>query len=134
MSIEDVRQLPPGHKVWGPVVTVPKDATREEIKSYLEENPQLKSTFSKREDILAQAKMIISADRNVDYGEPERNFEDIATLWSVYKGVEFEAHDVAVMEILLKVARIKQSPSKDDHWVDIAGYAACGGEVAGNGV
>jgi hypothetical protein len=27
------------------------------------------------------------------------------------------------------VARISTSPSKLDHWIDVAGYAACGGEV-----
>jgi len=34
---------------------------------------------------------------------------------------------------LLKLARIKTSPEHADHWIDIAGYAACGGEVATNG-
>jgi hypothetical protein len=38
--------------------------------------------------------------------------------------------DVAVMLALLKVARIKQNPNHTDNWIDIAGYAACGGEIA----
>jgi hypothetical protein len=33
------------------------------------------------------------------------------------------------MMALVKVSRISTSPSKLDHWVDLAGYAACGGEV-----
>ena len=41
----------------------------------------------------------------------------------------FTAHDVAAMMILLKVARLATSPDKWDNWVDIAGYAALGGEV-----
>jgi hypothetical protein len=40
------------------------------------------------------------------------------------------ATDVAVMMGLLKIARIKTSPAHADNWVDLAGYAACGGELA----
>ena len=82
-----------------------------------------------RESILRDALNIVSVDRNMQYGEPEQNFAAIAALWTVYLSHPIEPHDVAVMEILLKVARIRQSPTKMDHWVDIAGYAACGGEV-----
>ena len=35
-----------------------------------------------------------------------------------------------MMMILLKVARIKSNNSKEDSFIDIAGYAACGGEIA----
>lgn len=85
--------------------------------------------MSTRQDILDEARDIVSADRNVSYGEPERNFEMIAGLWREYLGGDIDAHDVAVCLLLVKVARIKSSPDKLDHWVDIAGYAACGGEV-----
>lgn len=84
---------------------------------------------SKREQVLVDALQIISRDRNVDYGEPERNFAAIAELWTVYLNHPIEPHDVAVALALVKIARIRQSPKKWDHWVDIAGYAACGGEV-----
>ena len=40
------------------------------------------------------------------------------------------SRDVAVMMILLKIARVASS-KKSDNWVDIAGYAACGGEIDG---
>jgi len=40
------------------------------------------------------------------------------------------SEDVANMMILFKVAR-NSANSKDDNWIDIAGYAACGGEVSG---
>ena len=85
---------------------------------------------NKRESILTEALEIVSRDRNLDYGEPERNFTAIAELWTTYLNHPIEAHDVAVALLLVKVARIRQSPSKADHWIDIAGYAACGGEVA----
>jgi len=82
-----------------------------------------------REIILNDAKTAVLQDRNVDYDTPERNFSKIAEMWSAYYGIMFRPHDVAAMLILLKVARVASSPAKADHWIDIAGYAACGGEV-----
>ena len=37
--------------------------------------------------------------------------------------------DVAAMMVLLKVARINPEEPHPDNWIDIAGYAACGGEL-----
>jgi hypothetical protein len=82
-----------------------------------------------REQILDAAKAAVMHDRNADYDTPERNFGMISEMWSAYLGHQFSPHDVAAMMILVKVARISTSPAKEDHWVDIAGYAACGGEV-----
>lgn len=82
-----------------------------------------------REETLDTAKDIIHNARNEDYGDPIVDFRGIAELWTTYKGVKFEPHDVAAMMILLKIGRIRFSPLKDDHWVDIAGYSACGSEV-----
>ena len=39
------------------------------------------------------------------------------------------ASDVANMMILLKIARGAIGKPKADNWIDIAGYAACGGEL-----
>lgn len=87
------------------------------------------SSVTDRELLLGEAATLVSSDRNKDYGDPKDNFGDTAALWSAYKGVTFTAHDVAAMMILLKVARLATSPDKWDNWVDIAGYAALGGEV-----
>lgn len=82
-----------------------------------------------REEFLDEAKLLITADRNEDYGDPKDNFKVIADFWSTYKGVEFAPHDVAVMMILVKISRVQTSPEKADSWVDMAGYSALGGEV-----
>jgi 5'(3')-deoxyribonucleotidase len=82
-----------------------------------------------RAELLDEAKNLIVGDRNVQYGPPTKDFERTAALWSAYKGVEFSAHDVAVMMILLKTSRLAWSPEKRDHWADIAGYAGCGYET-----
>lgn len=85
-----------------------------------------------RKDILEAAESCVNGDRQNDYGTPERNFELIANLWSDYLSTlpnEVTPKDVAAMLILLKIARISSGKKKDDNWVDIAGYAACGGEI-----
>ncbi|MGL4675197.1 MAG: DUF6378 domain-containing protein, partial [Wohlfahrtiimonas sp.] len=87
-------------------------------------------TKSKREEILDTAKKYVTSDRNKTHGEPEDSFGMIAKLWSAYTEKEFTSVDVCVMLALLKVARIKNMPTNEDNWVDLAGYSACGGEVA----
>ena len=79
-----------------------------------------------REEVLKEAIKIVSDDRNTIYGEPEDSFAQIAKLWAIYTRHHFEPHDVAVMLVLLKIARIENNPCHKDNWIDIAGYAACG--------
>lgn len=83
-----------------------------------------------REQILDKAKQCVCGLREDDYGTPENNFRAIANFWSEYKGVRFTAKDVAVMMALLKIARIATGKGTDDCFIDLAGYAACGGEIA----
>lgn len=83
-----------------------------------------------RAEILDKAKACVVGDREQDYGGPERNFTRIAALWNAYAGrILFDTKDVAAMLVLLKIARIASGNYKDDNWIDLAGYAACGGEI-----
>lgn len=111
-----------------------------------------------RSKILRTAETIVNADRNQDYGAPENNFQNIADLWLTRLIIRFrtlgiglvalehmdlvnildpreigviDPRDVALYLSDVKDARIEQSPMKADHWVDRAGYTACGGDVAG---
>ena len=86
--------------------------------------------MSKREEFLDTAKKYISGPRANAYGDPKDNFGMVADMWAAYKKVEFTAHDVAVMMILLKTARLGFNPDSFDGWTDIAGYAALGGEIS----
>ena len=86
----------------------------------------------KREDILERAAEIVTTDRNVMYGEPENNFENIARLWSAYLMADIDAHDVGMMMVLFKVARTGKDRGNIDTYIDIAGYAACAGEIFTN--
>lgn len=92
-----------------------------------------------REEVLVEAKKCVCGDREEDYGKPENNFATIAALWTNYLNTTFNdinfiigPEDVAAMMILLKVSRIASGNGKNDNWVDIAGYAACGGELCGD--
>jgi len=85
----------------------------------------------KRTDILATASEYVSKDRAATHGDAEDNFRRIADLWNAYLNLDdITAIDVAVMLALLKAARIRQNPTHADNWIDMAGYAACGGEIA----
>lgn len=93
-----------------------------------------------REEILNAAKQCVCHDRNNQYGSPEDNFKTIAYLWTNYLnagntlrgvGISLREKDVAAMMILLKVARIATGSGSQDNWIDLAGYAACGGEIEG---
>jgi hypothetical protein len=83
-----------------------------------------------REECLDLAKSYVMKDRNLDYDSPERNFEDIAKLWEVFTGYEFTPAQVGIMCGLIKVARMKTSPGKADHYTDLCGYSACAAECA----
>ena len=60
---------------------------------------------------------------------------NIANLWSAYLAGTgkltdiITPKDVAAMLALLKIARISSGHAKADNWIDLAGYAACGGEI-----
>lgn len=85
-----------------------------------------------RKTILDAAEKCVCNDRQDQYGKPEDSFSAIADLWTAYldTGREITPVDVAQMMILLKVGRAKGSPKHTDNWVDMAGYAACAGEIA----
>lgn len=83
----------------------------------------------KRAEILEAARKCVCGEREQEYGKPENNFALVGRLWEVYTGHSYSAKDVAMMLALLKVARIKTGV-KGDSFVDLAGYAACAGEIA----
>ena len=85
----------------------------------------------RRRKVLEAAASIVCEDRNQQYGAPEDNFARIANLWTAYMGKIVTPVDVAAMLALLKLARIKATNGQSsDSWVDLAGYAACGSEIA----
>jgi hypothetical protein len=92
-----------------------------------------------RKEILAAAEKCVCEDRNKEYSEPEDIFSLIAALWEpvirarcVPDGtyVCMDETTVALLMALLKIARASVNQEHIDSWIDLAGYAACGGELA----
>ena len=84
-----------------------------------------------RADILTTAHTTITVDRAATYGSAENTFGRIAAFWSAHLDHPVTAGDVAVMMVLFKAARINGNPGHLDSYVDLVGYAAIGGELAG---
>lgn len=92
-----------------------------------------------RRTVLETAIKTICEDRLDQYGNPENNFQTIADMWTTYlRAAEVISpttdavimpHDVAAMMCMLKLARVATGAAKLDNWVDLAGYAALGGEM-----
>lgn len=83
-----------------------------------------------RASVLRLAMEAVNGSRAVAHGDPENSFAGIADLWSAYLHITLSPADVALMMCLLKTARLRGNPTHADSWVDLAGYAACGAEVA----
>lgn len=88
-----------------------------------------------RAEILKAAERCVCTDRNQQYGEPENNFRIIAALWNVYlfgRGAKSQLNpaDVGAMMALFKLGRIATGGDKADNFIDLAGYAACAGEIS----
>lgn len=77
----------------------------------------------KRDEILDEAKRLTT-------GAPE-SFAKVGIVWEQIIGVPVSAADVALMMSVVVIFRATESPTKADNWVDLAGYAALGGEIAG---
>jgi hypothetical protein len=88
-----------------------------------------------KDEILDTAKALINGDRAKEYGDAYLNHARIAALWTTYirsKTDDLNPVDVAMMLVLMKVARTIETP-KDDSFVDIAGYAALAGDMTNVG-
>ena len=94
------------------------------LNRHLRRSTSLTPADADAEDVLEEALRITSGDRNNQYGPPDQDFQRTAALWSAMKGVEFNAREVAMFMILLKLSR-ETHQKKRDNSVDIAGYARC---------
>lgn len=87
-----------------------------------------------RKEVLDAAAKACLITRSAQYSHPKDAFFSISKLWNTWYGIrkpgEFNAVDVAMMLAMVKQARLSSNPTHEDSWIDLAGYAACGGEVA----
>lgn len=87
-----------------------------------------------REEVLDQARRMVSEDRQETYGDPGRTLARIAALWDAYLGPDMQrtltAVDVAMLMALLKIARAKGNGGHADNFIDLIGYGALAAELA----
>ena len=81
------------------------------------------------QEFLSEASRLVGIDREKDYGDKVENHKNIARLWSAYLEIKIEAHDVAIMMALLKIARTKLGKVSKDTYIDMAAYGAIAGEI-----
>jgi hypothetical protein len=88
----------------------------------------------KRAKFLETVTGLVCKDRNVQHGDAEDNFRNIATLWTDYLAMRpngpLQSYEVGIMMTLFKIARMAYNPTNQENWLDSAGYMACGGVIA----
>ena len=86
-----------------------------------------------RSQILSRASDIINGNREDTYGTPQQNFACVAQIWSAILGIEISPAQVCLCMVGVKMARAATGKiDHEDNWVDMSGFAACGGEVSQN--
>jgi hypothetical protein len=78
-------------------------------------------------ELIEQAQVVVSGDRQRDYGHPKANHTCTAQMWSAWLSRKYDmpivvdTEDVCWMNILQKASR-QANKSKDDNAVDVVGY------------
>ena len=86
--------------------------------------------------IAETAAVLVAGDRDRVHGTKVKNHENIAEMWNGFLRVRrdpaapLSAEDVALMMCCLKIARTQHGTFNADDYIDLAGYAACAGEIA----
>jgi hypothetical protein len=83
----------------------------------------------KANEILLTATDTIS-QRGLSYGHPADNLLHTAMLLSAYLQTPIHDYQVAGIMVLVKLARTNQSAQHIDNWIDMASYAALGGQLS----
>ena len=88
-------------------------------------------------EICEKAAYLVAGDRQQDYGDKNKNFQNIANLWNAYfankpdwNAPPLTSVDVGHMMVLMKLARTQLGSVKADTYIDMAGYSGCSGEIA----
>jgi len=126
-------------------ITGPEDASWK-LGSTL--NSKMPADYSPRQPhhtaaaIAQKASELIGGQRNRQHGAKRRNFENIATLWQAWLDIlatkqskpstTLSSHDIGIMMVLMKAARTQTGQTNLDDYIDMAGYAACAGEIIQN--
>ena len=80
-------------------------------------------------DWLDQARKIF-AQRGAEYGNVYDMHDQIAQIASLVLGRPFTAHDIAMLMVCVKLARLSHEPAHRDSYVDAINYMAFAGSFA----
>lgn len=82
-----------------------------------------------RQSVMMEAEGLVNGARAAAYGHPKENFERICLLWNAYlmgrpcgQCGPIDEKDHAIMMLLVKIARLQETPDHRDSLVDICGY------------
>ena len=87
------------------------------------------NTMTTAPEVLALATRTY-VDRNQEYGAVKTSFTRIASISSTVLNKTITPHDIAIIMIALKQARITTNPQHLDSYVDLAVYSAIAAELA----
>lgn len=86
--------------------------------------------ISLKPSVMIEAEGLVNGARAAAYGHPMENFKRICALWNAYlqgkyghDGYWINEEDHAILMILVKIARLEETPNHRDSLVDICGYA-----------
>ena len=82
--------------------------------------------------LLREAYDLLGGERQVQHGTPEKCLGETAKLWTWWTGFQIDAHDVAMMLMLLKTGRVKTGAYNRDDYKDGPGYWALAGRMRKN--
>ena len=71
----------------------------------------------------------IIGERGQDYGGVEDNFDRAARIANQIIGRALTPHDIAMVMVAVKLARMRTSPDKRDTYIDCAAYLAFAAEL-----
>lgn len=67
-------------------------------------------------------------ERGEQYGDLDKNFERIVTIFDAMTGVGLTCHEAALFLVAVKLARLRTSPDKADTYADAINYLAFAGK------
>lgn len=87
----------------------------------------------KHNDMMHNAHMLVG-ERGKIYGSIRENHEQIAALANAMTGLQLTAHNVLMIMVAVKLARLSRTPDHIDSYLDALNYLSFAGEIATDGV
>lgn len=107
--------------------------------SQLNDTPPEPSGLGTTASALAlKAAALVGGAKQDEYGPKAEALGRVAGLWNAYLAARrdlaapLDAVDIAHMNVLEKIARTQGPTMKEDHFIDMCGYASIAGELALN--